>query len=231
MAEPKTKSAPKPSAVAAAAALFSEPTPPVENQVVIPPVQKAPDQPALRLDGPTVDEYVKAGYKAETYPPAGYAPRVRKFYHAMNSNQFIESNGLMFSFSPYQHLCGTWFGTYATDKANEVAALDKVVDAQKIHGIHARVTELTQEEHQACLKKKAGTLQSLGQSLIHSEVSSESLPSVSHAVPLNTEPQPPAAPLPPVESVDALALGESKMPETAVVAQPAAALPEAPPAE
>lgn len=29
----------------------------------------------LRLDGPTLDEYVKAGYLAENYPPSGYAVR------------------------------------------------------------------------------------------------------------------------------------------------------------
>lgn len=28
----------------------------------------------LRLDGPTLKEYVEAGYKAESYPPKGYAP-------------------------------------------------------------------------------------------------------------------------------------------------------------
>ncbi len=31
--------------------------------------------PALREDGPTIAEYVKAGYPASAYPPAGYAPR------------------------------------------------------------------------------------------------------------------------------------------------------------
>lgn len=29
----------------------------------------------LRLDGPTLEEYVKAGYAAENYPPKGYAKR------------------------------------------------------------------------------------------------------------------------------------------------------------
>jgi len=29
----------------------------------------------LRTDGPTVSEYVAAGYKASNYPPKGYAPR------------------------------------------------------------------------------------------------------------------------------------------------------------
>ncbi len=28
---------------------------------------------ALRLDGPTLEEYVAAGYPAEQYPPKGYA--------------------------------------------------------------------------------------------------------------------------------------------------------------
>lgn len=31
--------------------------------------------PELRTDGPTKEEYVAAGYKAENYPPSGYAPR------------------------------------------------------------------------------------------------------------------------------------------------------------
>lgn len=29
----------------------------------------------LRQDGPTLEEFVAKGYKAENYPPAGYAPR------------------------------------------------------------------------------------------------------------------------------------------------------------
>lgn len=38
-------------------------------------VAEAPTPP-LRTDGPTLEEYVKAGYSADHYPPAGYAPRV-----------------------------------------------------------------------------------------------------------------------------------------------------------
>ncbi|MDE2097470.1 MAG: hypothetical protein KGL39_09515 [Patescibacteria group bacterium] len=30
----------------------------------------------LRTDGPTLAEYVAAGYKAESYPPQGYAPKL-----------------------------------------------------------------------------------------------------------------------------------------------------------
>lgn len=42
------------------------------------PAQDEPEweAPALRTDGPTLAEYVKAGYKAENYPPRGFAVRV-----------------------------------------------------------------------------------------------------------------------------------------------------------
>lgn len=33
------------------------------------------DNPTLRTDGPTVGEFVAAGYRAENYPPQGYASR------------------------------------------------------------------------------------------------------------------------------------------------------------
>ena len=33
------------------------------------------EPPALKTDGPTLEEFVKAGYKAEDYPPAGYAEK------------------------------------------------------------------------------------------------------------------------------------------------------------
>lgn len=33
------------------------------------------DDQGLRLDGPTLEEYVNAGYAAESYPPKGYAKR------------------------------------------------------------------------------------------------------------------------------------------------------------
>lgn len=36
--------------------------------------QKVEDAP-LRTDGPTLEEYVKSGYLAENYPPAGYAAK------------------------------------------------------------------------------------------------------------------------------------------------------------
>lgn len=38
-------------------------------------VRAAPSDDELRTDGPTVSEYVAAGYRAENYPPQGYASR------------------------------------------------------------------------------------------------------------------------------------------------------------
>ncbi|MBP0438427.1 hypothetical protein [Tianweitania sediminis] len=38
-------------------------------------VREAGDDEGLRQDGPTIAEYLSAGYKAENYPPAGYAAR------------------------------------------------------------------------------------------------------------------------------------------------------------
>lgn len=43
----------------------------VEKPAEAPKAESMP----LRMDGPTLEEYIKAGYKAETYPPEGYAPK------------------------------------------------------------------------------------------------------------------------------------------------------------
>ena len=48
-------------------------TDPATPDPVEPPAPAAP--PALRTDGPTLAEYVAAGYTAEMYPPAGYAAK------------------------------------------------------------------------------------------------------------------------------------------------------------
>lgn len=39
------------------------------------PAPESHQAPALRDDGPTVEEFVKAGYPADKYPPAGYASK------------------------------------------------------------------------------------------------------------------------------------------------------------
>jgi hypothetical protein len=41
------------------------------EEVTGPPVDAA----GMRTDGPTLDEYVKAGYSADSYPPRGYADK------------------------------------------------------------------------------------------------------------------------------------------------------------
>jgi hypothetical protein len=150
--------------------------------------------------------------KARLAAALAAATPAKKFYEAHNSNRLIKSQGLQFQFSPYQHSGGTWMGTYAAEKPNEIAALDALVAEGK-----SAVYPLTEEEYANCQKKKAVTLQGLGQSLIHSEVQAQSQPSANPADTLNTEPA--QAPVePPVESVDSLAIGESKMPEPAASA-------------
>ena len=42
---------------------------------LLPAAPPATPAPTLRTDGPTLKEYVAAGYGADTYPPAGYAAR------------------------------------------------------------------------------------------------------------------------------------------------------------
>ena len=143
---------------------------------------------------------------AGTSPLGGFKSG-KRFFHALNSNRFVKSKSFQFSFSPYQHVGGMWMGTYATDDTEQIAALDELVAGGK-----SAVTPLTPEEYDHCQKKKAETLKGLGQSLIHSEAQL-SPQSASPAAALNTEPPAPEPPAPPVESVDALALGESKMPE------------------
>lgn len=159
-------------------------------------------------DGPTLEEFVKAGLKAEGYPPNGYAPRevakpITKFYEAHNSNRPISAGGLQFSFSPYAHLAGTWMGTYKTSDPKEIVALDELVKKGKIY-------DMTAEVYDNCMKKKAFSLQNLGPSLIHSEAASQSHPSARLAEVQDTEP---LAPLPPaIESAASIQLGETKMP-------------------
>jgi hypothetical protein len=142
----------------------------------------------------------------------------KKFYHALNSNRLIQSDGLMFQFSPYLHAGGIWMGTFATDNPAEI----KAIEALPGFGTpKCAVSSLTEEEYTECQKKKLATSQSLGQSLIHSEAQSQSRLSASPAEALNTEPNPPPAPEPPIAGADSLELGESKMP-----GEPASASPE-----
>jgi hypothetical protein len=133
-------------------------------------------------------------------------PKVR-YYHAMNSTRIFKQNGLLLRFSPYFH-GATWFGTFATEEPTEIAALDAIVKQ------NIGVEDLSPEDYENCLKKKAHTLSGLGTSLIHSETQSQSRQHASLAGVVDSEPLPPPPAAPPVEGVASLALGESKMPET-----------------
>jgi hypothetical protein len=46
---------------------------PVKAEAPKAPVKKEESQFQLRTDGPTLEQFVAAGYKAENYPPPGYA--------------------------------------------------------------------------------------------------------------------------------------------------------------
>jgi hypothetical protein len=156
----------------------------------------APPEPIVEPTPAPVPEIV-----VEAAPP-------RKYYEAQNSNRALQSNGLVFKFSPYAHTGGTWFGTYTTDDKVQIAALDKLASAPT-----SGVFEISETDYQNCVKKKEHTLQGLGQSLIHLEQSNLSNRYANHAAPLDTEPLPPPPEAPPVEGIDALSLGITKMPE------------------
>jgi hypothetical protein len=51
----------------------------------------APPPPALRTDGPTLEEFISAGYKAEHYPPQGYAEKDSEGLRAYRVEQKAEA--------------------------------------------------------------------------------------------------------------------------------------------
>jgi hypothetical protein len=105
---------------------------------------------ALKTDGPTLAEWIAAGYKAETYPPKGYAPRTAmRYFHADNSNRLIQGDGKSFQFHSYQLLHGSWSGVYATKDEQELKALEGLVANPK-----SAVTEISAQEYERCRQKK-----------------------------------------------------------------------------
>jgi hypothetical protein len=55
------------------------------------PSQTAGDE--LRLDGPTLEQYVAAGYKPENYPPQGYAEKASPGLEAWRASVRAEGDG------------------------------------------------------------------------------------------------------------------------------------------
>ena len=60
----------------------------LEKTIELPPVLLMVP---LRQDGPTLEEWVEAGYMAETYPPDGYAPRAISVLQARQPDTMILS--------------------------------------------------------------------------------------------------------------------------------------------
>lgn len=67
-----------------------------------------------------------------------------KFYHALNCNRRIASQGRVFDFRPYAMVAGTWCGTYATQEPKEQAALDALAGDPR-----QAISAITQAEYEA----------------------------------------------------------------------------------
>lgn len=96
------------------------------------------DQPIqLKTGGPTLEEYVAAGYSAENYPPQGYAattvsskPTTMRTFKKINVALPFNVNGKSV---PFQQLSGN-IGVIALDPAKDeviIAALDAAADARR----------------------------------------------------------------------------------------------------
>jgi hypothetical protein len=120
-----------------------------------------------------------------------------KFYEAVNCNRTIVSEGLAFNFAPYE-LIGTWHGVFATEKPEEIKALDALLEAK------AGVYSLTEEQYNACIKKKTSAQNSYSGSLAASVPlpSKEGAPSAAPAIDANLQPQPVEPPVAPLENVE-----------------------------
>lgn len=101
----------------------------------LPPVLENEWKPgeALRQTGPTLEEYVTAGYKPENYPPTGYAPRATRY---VPKQQRVEA-----TMEHYAHAAGTTLGVIQTSDPVQVGLLDQVVKAK------CGVTEIAESEY------------------------------------------------------------------------------------
>ncbi|MAT10997.1 MAG: hypothetical protein CMM02_18355 [Rhodopirellula sp.] len=69
-------------------------------------------------------------------------------YYTGSPNGVKEMDGLSFAFEAIAPVSGTWIGAYKADKADEIAALDKLVSAGK-------AKETSEENYNDLIKKKA----------------------------------------------------------------------------
>jgi hypothetical protein len=121
-----------------------------------------------------------------------------KFYHANNCTRSITHAGIAFQFAPYE-LTGTWLGVYATDKADEISALDEVVKNPK-----SGITSISQEEYDRSIVTKKSAQGTYADTLArHAPTPGEK--AAPPTAPVDTAPNTPAAEPPPtpLASVDA----------------------------
>lgn len=100
------------------------------------------------------------GCAASEHPVFSYVEVVQesvmtKYYHTDNASKKVRSGEFEFLFSPYDNFAGAWRGIYETGDETEQVALDFLV-----HNPASAVTELTQAEYEAKVKKKAPTITS-----------------------------------------------------------------------
>ena len=154
--------------------------------------------------------------------PFTYKETIMKFYLTANASQPISG----INFEPYAIVGGSLFGVLATDDAEKVAKLDKLVETKGL-------TSITAEDYAACLKKRTPSFQrsfGLSQIEVQPQPSPIKLPVASPASNATEV----SVVVKPVEGVDAaLVVGSVEAPESAgVVVQPTepAAAPAAAPA-
>lgn len=82
-----------------------------------------------------------------------------KYYHADNVNRRIKVGGQQFLFEPYGQFAGVWSGVFATENDSQQAALSAAVGQRGVS-----VREITQEEYDSFIKKKAPDAQRLRRS-------------------------------------------------------------------
>ena len=91
---------PTPEIVVQETSLEARSSEPAASPADPPAPEPCPVTGVLIQGGPTLEEYVAAGYSAENYPPAGYAARTTKAIHLNPMGQPIEYKPLQFCQPP-----------------------------------------------------------------------------------------------------------------------------------
>lgn len=103
----------------------------------------------LRTDGPTLEEYVKAGYAANSYPPEGYAPKA-SVGATMTKEEFVASGKSEEDFNLYvaaqEHL-----------KQSVLPQLQAAIDAKLREQAEANRTKTADEQAQEAANEKVVT--------------------------------------------------------------------------